>query len=243
MTHCVNIDGHFHLYLYGDHRCYSYWQYLIMYGVLPVILLFPIAFGISLNLLKGGLISSKTFLLASVAPIYAIWLWVKNKTTGLNEKIPSMEEKVCIEAILEMEELLFRAEDSLLQWPIVQLYRNYLVVVLNNFILNPIYRTISFILVFLFFLVHEFIRMPYKHHYLNLLQCLSSICLCAIAACNIPASMSVMTNSMSVPQMKFVVLMLQYVEMAIYALVPSSLLVWKVWERYMDYQEIKKKVI
>ena len=85
-------------------------------------------------------------------------------------------------------------------------------------------------------MLHDRDRMPYKHSYMNLLQCLSSSCLVIISACNIPASMSVMTNSMSVPFMKTVVVALTYTEMVMYAIVPLSLLGWKVWEKYTSFK-------
>ena len=77
MVHCVEIAGLQYLYLYAEHQCYSYWQYIIIFGVLPIVLLFPAAFGFSLNLLKQGCISTREFLIASSFPYYALWLYGK----------------------------------------------------------------------------------------------------------------------------------------------------------------------
>ena len=214
-----------------------------MFGLLPIVLVFPAAFGVSLNLMKEGFISSSTFLCASAFPYYAFWLYVKKRTVGLDQQSLSDDEKLCISTILEMEEELFNTKKAFLRWPVLQLYRNFIVVILNTFILNPIYRTIFFIPVFGAFLHHDRDRMPYKHAYLNVLQCLSSGCLLIITACNIPASIVVMTNAMSVPFMGSVVKALQYVEMSTYAIVPLSLVGWKIWEKCLSPKMANKKEI
>ena len=123
----------------------------------------------------------------------------------------------------------------------MQLYRNFTVVVLNTYILNPIYRTVVFIPVFGLFLYHDRHRKPYKHPYLNALQCLSSGCLLVVAACNIPPSIIVMTNAMSIPLMKNVVMVLQYVEMLTYGVVPVSLIGWEIWERWLSPNKNNKR--
>ena len=240
MIHCVRIDQHLHLYLYADYVCYSYWQYIIMFGILPIVLVFPVAFGISLDLMKEGFISSSTFLCASVFPYYAFWLLVKKRTVGLDRQDLSEDEKSCVSTILDMEEELFNTKKAFFRWPVLQLYRNFTVVILNTFILNPIYRTIFFIPVFGVYLFHDSQRKPYKHPYLNVLQCLSSGCLLVITACNIPASMIVMTNAMSVPLMGSVVTALQFVEMVTYAVVPISLVAWMIWERFCSSEKTNK---
>ena len=175
-------------------------------------------------------------------PPFTFYLYVRKKLSRLPEHYSTEEDSVCKEAILDMEEELFNTDESLFRWPVLQLYRNFLIVLLKTFILNPIYRTISFIPVFSAFMLHDCKRMPYKHAYLNHLQWLSSSCLLVVDVCNIPASMSVMTNSMSVLLMEAVVLALQYVEMLMHAIVPSSLVGWKLWEKYLSYKMKKKDV-
>ena len=133
-----------------------------------------------------------------------------------------------------MEEDLFKTDDSLLRWPVCQLYRNFTVVILTTFILNPIYRIIAFVPVFALFIIHDYKRMPYKHPYLNIQQLLSSTCLIVIVACNFPPSMTLMTNALSVPLMESVITALQHIELMIYAILPISLLVWKLWNKYEE---------
>ena len=85
MLHCVTINGSRHLYLYGDHQCYAWWQYVIMILVLPIVLLFPLSFGIALDLMKEGMISTNQFLFATVCPPYAIILRIKMKKGCLSK--------------------------------------------------------------------------------------------------------------------------------------------------------------
>ena len=227
MIHCVTIDGQSYLYLYAYHQCYSNWQYVILILLMPIVLLFPICFGFALDLLKEGFVSTDRFLLASSVPYYAFWLYGKKKCVGICRPQLSEQEVLCAEAVLNREEEVFEVNNGTLRWPVVQLYRNFLVVVLTTFVVNPIYRSIAFVPVFMSFCLHDRSRAPYKHTYLNTLQCLSSSCLLLIVASNLPGAMSVMTKSMSVPHMKSIVMVLQYVEITTYALMPLSLVLWK----------------
>ena len=236
MIHCVKIDNHLHLYLYADHECYSNWQYVIMFAVFPIVLLSPTSFGISINLLREEKISTNTFLVASTLPYYSMWLYAKKRLMGLHNDNTSDDERLCIRAILQMEDDLFKPNKTWFPWPTVQLYRNFLVVILSSLILNPIYRSISFIPLFLLFLRHDCARMPYKHPFLNQLQSLSSSCLLVISACNFPASIIIMTNAMAVPFMGHVIWALQYLEIAIYGVVPLSLVAWTLWTKHVKDQ-------
>ena len=99
------------------------------------------------------------------------------------EYIPSDEDEQCIIEILQLEDELFKENDRVVRWPIIQLYRNLLIVALNTFILNPIYKTVAVIPVFVAFIVHDCLRKPFKHVYLNNLQILTSVCLLIISVC------------------------------------------------------------
>ena len=150
---------------------------------------------------------------------------------------PTDEEKFCIERILDDEETLFRIDPSEERWPVIQLYRNLFIVVLSIFILNPFYRSLAFLLMFLCFLLHDWHRMPYKHPYLNIVQATSSGGLLLITACNIPSSISFMGDLTLVPNMMFVLELLETFEMCLYAVLPGSFILWKGWERYSQNRQ------
>ena len=56
------------------------------------------------HLMKGGSLSSSTFLFASAFPYYALGLYAKKQIVGLDEQNLSDDEKICIITILEMED-------------------------------------------------------------------------------------------------------------------------------------------
>ena len=231
MIHCVTVGGQLHLYLYGDLVCYTWWQQIILYAVLPVVVLFPFSFGNSLTMLKDRSISPTTFLLSSVIPHISFALCVKRKMVGLNEYHASDEDERCIDEILLLEEGLFSDDDRAVRWPVIQLYRNLLVVVLNTFILNPVYRSLALLPVFLFFSVHDARRMPFKHLYLNYLQMLTSTCLLIINVVNVLPSFSLMFDVMVISLMGDILRVLKYLELVLLAIVPLSLPAWKLWQK------------
>ena len=204
-----------------------------MFGILPLVVLYPLSFGVSLDLLKDGFICPTTFLISSTIPYCTLLLTVKKKFVGLQRRNLSEEEQICVDEILRLEGELFKEENSsVFRWPVVQLYRILLITVLNIFVINPIYRSVSFLPLFLIFSLHDRSSMPYKHSYLNYLQILSSACLLVITACNVTASFSTAFDLLVVPGMKDIMIVLKYTEFASLVAVPSSLIVWQIREKY-----------
>ena len=164
-------------------------------------------------------------------PYLALTLYVKKKVIGLNEYDSSDEEDRCTKEILQLEEELFQEDDGAARWPVIQLYRNMLVAVLNTFILNTMYRSVALIPVFLLFVVHDSRRMPIKHIYLNYLQMLTSVCLLIISVCNILPSISSFFDLMSITGMREILKVLKHLELALMAMVPLSLPIWKLSDK------------
>ena len=233
LVHCVEIGGKSHLYIYSDQLCTTRWQQVITYVLVPILVMFPWSFGKALDLLKKQSITTSTFLYASLIPFLVVWLHLKRWLIRMQKPNLSTDEKLCIENILDGEETLFRANPGQFRWPVLQLYRSLLIAVLSIFMLNPFYRSMAFLLLFLSFAVHDLHRMPYKHPYLNIVQVMSSCCLLLITACNIPSSISFMGDIMVVPHMDIVVQILRTFELILYAVLPLSFIVWKVWEKYL----------
>ena len=161
------------------------------------------------------------------------------KIIGLHKHNPSDEDQRCIKEILLLEEDLFKEDDHAIRWPVIQLYRNLLVAVLNTFILNTIYRTVVLLLVFGLFIIHDARRMPFKHVYLNYLQVLTSACLLFINACNVVPSMSIFFDVMVISGMGHIIRPLKYLELVLLAIVPLSLPAWKLWEKIKERHEKK----
>ena len=82
----------------------------------------------------------------------------KKRGNSLKKVDFTSDEQLCIESIesiLEMEEYLFREDYAYLRWPVVQLYCNQVIVVLGTFILNPLYRSVSYGVIFLAFSMYN----------------------------------------------------------------------------------------
>ena len=80
-------------------------------------------------------------------------------------------------------------------------------------------------------------RRPYKDRYLNFLQPLTSACLLAVVFCNVVSSVSFMVDISTIPHVDDVANGLAMLELALYVLVPASLLFW------MMFMLAKKKTI
>ena len=105
MIHCIEILGKNHLYVFGDHVCYEWWQYVIAVVILPAVIIFPVTFDISLYLLKDGRISTNAFLVAAAIPYCAIYLHVKTRRLNVENDVRRAEaETACISEIIEVEE-------------------------------------------------------------------------------------------------------------------------------------------
>ena len=131
---------------------------------------------------------------------------------------------------MQMEEILFKKNNHT-RWPVVQLYRNLLIVILSTFIPNPVYLVLSFIPICLVFVVHDKHRAPYKHTYLNVLQMLSSGFLLLVSVCNIPPAFSFIVNLNAIPYMSIVLPLLRYTELVLYCAMPCSLLAWRLQDK------------
>ena len=187
----------------------------------PILLMFPLSSGLSLDLLKEGTISTKSFIVASVLPFYSIFLIIKRMFGSLERKIFSKDDELYIQRVLINEETLFNIDDRhLFRWPVIQLYRNLLIVFVNIFILNPFYRCLTYVLLLFIFFTHDIHRMPYKHLSLNRLQKLSSLFLILVTLCNIPTSISMMGDVTQVPDMIQTIHGLKLVEMSLLLALP-----------------------
>ncbi len=243
MTHCVKIHNNHHLFVYGDYECFTAWQIAIMVVILPGILLFPVGFELSLRLLKGRYVSSTTFVASTACPYLGIVLYllkIKFPCTKTIPSIPSPDEEVFVQTILEVEEELFTQDEGAFGWQIVQFYRTLAMNIIVTLITNPVYLTLAFLPVLLVFVLHDREKRPFKDTYLNILQPLSSGCLLLLLGCNVVSSVSFIVDISMVPWMSHVVGILAIVEMLIHACVPLSLPLWMVYKFIQNKRSTKK---
>ena len=79
MINCIAIRESLHLYVCGDQVCYTWWQLLIFAVILPWLILLPFCMEMSFRILIKGKVSSRRFLLSTMVPLYAIWLYVNKQ--------------------------------------------------------------------------------------------------------------------------------------------------------------------
>ena len=137
------------------------------------------------------------FLLSCLIP-FAFYITWKNEGAG---DIPDDEDERCARKILDLEERLFNNESQGTRWPVIQLYRMLVVVFVDTFILNHIFKSLWFSAIFVAFLVHDWYRMPFQHQFLNHLQRISSACLFLANLCSGPSAFSSLGDLASIPNM------------------------------------------
>ena len=162
---------------------------------------------------------------------------MKKKIFGLETCNLSEEDENCTKEILQVEEKLFKEDGHSVPWVVIQLYRN---MVVNTFILNPVYKSIIMFPLFLLFGIHDARRMPYKHVFLNYLQIFTSSCLLIINACNVLPSLSIVFNLMVVPAISGILRSAKFVEMLTLISVPLTLPLWMIWEENESKQRGKE---
>ena len=241
MIHCASVGGQLHLHLYGDLQCYTWWQQVILFAVLPVIILFPLSFGISLNMLKERSMSPTTFLFALPTPYITLVLYAKKKMFGLGEYCPSEEEKRFTKKIIELEEELFSEDGGAVPWSSIQLYRNLLVVMMSTFIVNNMYRSVFLFPVFMISGLHDILRKPFEHHHHNYLQMLTSGCLLVVTTCNVIPSISIIFDVKSMSSMGRITKVVGCLEVLVLVVVLLSLPVWTLWKKMKENREKKQE--
>ena len=97
------------------------------------------------------------------------------------------------------------------------------VVLIDTVVLNPVFKSLWFSVLFGVFYVHDRDRMPFKHQVLNNLQRLTSASLFVINICSTPSAFSSVGNITAVPHMDICLKFLRYFELCLYGVVALSL--------------------
>ena len=120
---------------------------------------------------------------------------------------------------------MFKEGFKLINWNTVQFVRSLVIVLLKTFLINPIYRLLMFLPIFVLFLIHDCEIKPYKNIYLNLLQILSTTSLLLLTGCNMINAVSYMVDITGVPGMNTTVTIIGYLEnLLLAALLPAWLI-------------------
>lgn len=140
------------------------------------------------------------------------------------------EEAVCVSAILEKEHEGLKSNYKLISWHGVHFLRCLVIVVLKTFLINPILRSLIFLAMFLLFLLHDIVTMPFKKDSLNLLQILMTSSFFLLSGFNFFNAFSYMGDVTNIPYFVITIEILGYLEiMLLLGLVPLWLVTWKIW--------------
>ena len=216
LVHCERIHDQLHLYVFADQLCYVWWQWIILAVGLPILAMFPLSFGMALDQLKAQAISTDTFVVSCVIPFS---FFIIKKFHKVDKEVSNNEEEKCRTTILEVEEMLFDAESKGIRWPVIQYYRMLVIVLVNTMLLNPVFKSLCFSVIFIGFWAHDWYRMPFENPFLNYMQRLTSACLFLVNVCSVPSAFSSVGNILLVPNMKICLEILRYFELSLYIII------------------------
>ena len=151
------------------------------------------------------------------------------------------DDENCTNMILEQEEELFDEERKGVRWGSVQLYRMVAIVLINTIVLNPIFKCLWFAGIFVAFLMHDWYRMPFKNIFLCHLQRLTSGCLFFVTVCNFPSTFSALGDVTAIQNMDVCLAVLRNFELLLYMVVLLAFPSWKLWEKYVERVQGRKK--
>ena len=236
MVNCVDILGNRHLYIFGDFKCYVWWQKVIYSLLIPWILFFPLSAQISKHMIKKRQVSIDHYLLMNVAPPYTIYFYAKKCLYGYLHRCSSENEAANINAVMHGVDNMFRSnDDTLINWRVVLLIRSLAISAIKTFFINPVFRLVLIFPIFGVCLIHDTKAMPFKHRALNGLQIWFSFCLLVLTMCNEVSAFSYMNDISGIPGIDEFVNILNYVKnMLIFLPLPLWMVGWGIWTKTVN---------
>ena len=225
LINCISINNTMHLYAAGDVLCYHWWQVVIMVVVVPGLVVFPFSYGLAMCLIRKRRINTQQFLAAAAVPYYSMFLFVKSCSNGILSGCHTYNDYLFTVVQLGDEDEVYRQKHQILSWPVLQLYRSLFVAAIKSFVINPIYRTLMFLLAFFIFVLHDRSAKPFKNKNMNILHASCTICLSFIAMCNLMFSFTLYVPKVyDIDNISTVLKMLSIVEYICYSYIPCLVL-------------------
>lgn len=164
MLDCVSVNSENHLYIQGDIKCYTWWQYSVLTFTLLWIIPFTISVHVSVNLLRRNQINLRQFYLSFAIPPISLYNYLRYLCA--NKRLDIAENRDGIDKIVEIFIGPYKSnQKGQLNWEAVLIGRRIIITGLCAFIVNPISRTISTLLVLLIYLLHHLYVLPYRSIY------------------------------------------------------------------------------
>ena len=169
--------------------------------------------------------STNNFLVATCIPVYGLLMYARYRYNGDVHVCACEDDSIFSKEISKMEEDVMKPSEETFSWKTLKLYRHLVIVIIRTFIINPVYRSITFLPLLIIILLQDKYTHPYKSRYLNILQVSSSTCLLLVLGCNTDFSFLAESFGILVPYMDTVVKVLTYMEVTLYVLMPLPSLI------------------
>ncbi|XP_057307443.1 uncharacterized protein LOC130645462 [Hydractinia symbiolongicarpus] len=198
MLNCVSIRNENYLYIQGDIKCYTWWQYCILIFTALWIIPFTVSVHISVKILRRSQINLRQFYLSFAIPPISFYYYLRSLCT--HKTLHVINNKDDIDKIAEIFFGPYKLhEDSELNWEAVLIGRRMVLAGLCAFTVNPISRMIFTLLLLQGCLLHHLYVLPYRTQILNHLETASLCCLIFINIENSFFSFLYMNDQSSVP--------------------------------------------
>ena len=153
---------------------------------------------------------------------------------GISSSCYNYNDNLFTRVQLERDDEVYRQKYDILSWPVVHLYRSLIIAAIKTFFVNPIYRTLMFLLLFFIFVLHDRSAKPFKNKNMNILHSSCTICLTFIVMCNLLFAFTLyLPKIYTIDGIDTVLKLLSYIENIMYFIPPLVLPVTIVWRKYI----------
>ncbi|XP_057300385.1 uncharacterized protein LOC130631506 [Hydractinia symbiolongicarpus] len=211
MLNCVSINNENYLYIQGDIKCYTWWQYCIMIYTVLWIIPFTVSVHVSVKMLRRSQINLKQFYLSFAIPPISLYYYLRSVCT--NRTLNVMNNKDDIDKVIEIFIGHYKFnENGQLNWEAVLIGRRMVLAALCAFTVNPILRVIFALLLLQGCLLHHLYVLPYRTQILNHVETASLCCLIFINTERFFFAFLYMNDESSVPGINTMATVFMWIE-------------------------------
>ena len=187
LMHCVTIGSEKRLFLDGNIQCWQWWQYvLLVFNLIFVVCFMFVIFWGSFKLREGS-ISSRHFLCACFLPLPFLIYWGFKYVFRRREALDPPE--VHDDDVLKILHGPFRSpsdnDTGTLYWESVLIGRRFILLTLNAFIEDSMFRMVLISTACVLMTLHHFAKKPYRYQSANVAETTSLLTLAVISIMNL----------------------------------------------------------
>jgi len=168
--HCVTIQGMDLMFIYGEQKCFSWWQKVDMFFFAFWVVPFPAALMISYRLYMRHVLPLRMLVLSIAIPLLAFFYKFQYRSViSLQEE--ENEKKEVLQLLKENFEQAYRKRKNkpyYVFWETWRLYQRLILACITTFAINPVNRICYVAPLILFFIGVYWVVRPYKKQYVVL---------------------------------------------------------------------------